>query len=145
MQPEWVIGIAIAFSIFYTRKTGFSCGGIITPGLLALHIGDPARCAMALGVGVLLSAVLEGLVRLTGVYGRERLALSLLLALAARLIFQAFLPLPSPWLGWVVPGLVAADIQRQGLAGTLSGAVSVSVAAVFASDLALRILPGVVR
>lgn len=82
---------------------------------------------------------------MTGVYGRERLALSLLLALAARLVFQAFLPLPSPWLGWVVPGLVAADIQRQGLAGTLSGAVSVSVAAVFASDLALRILPGVVR
>ena len=145
MQPEWVIGIAIALSIFYTRKTGFSCGGIITPGLLALHIGDPARCAMALGVGVLLSAVLEGLVRLTGVYGRERLALSLLLALAARLVFQAFLPLPSPWLGWVVPGLVAADIQRQGLAGTLSAAVSVSVAAVFASDLAVRLLSEVVH
>jgi poly-gamma-glutamate biosynthesis protein PgsC/CapC len=142
MQPEWTIGIAIGLSMLFTRRTGLSCGGVITPGLLAISLGDPLKVGLALGMGVVLSFVLEACVRVTGIYGRERLALSLLLALVARMLFQAFAPIPSLWLGWVVPGLVAADIQRQGIVGTLSGAVSVSVAAAFVSDLALRFFAG---
>jgi len=142
MSPEWTIGSAIALSMFFTRRTGMSCGGVITPGLLALSLGDPLKVGLALGMGVVLSFVLGAFVRLTGIYGRERLALSLLLALGARVVFQAFFPIPSLWLGWVVPGLIAADIQRQGIVGTVSGAVSVAVAAAFVADLSFRLFPG---
>ena len=142
MSPEWTIGSAIALSMFFTRRTGMSCGGVITPGLLALSLGDPLKVGLALGAGVVLSFVLGAFVRLTGIYGRERLALSLLLALGARVVFQAFFPIPSLWLGWIVPGLIAADIQRQGIVGTVSGAVSVAVAAAFVSDLSFRLFPG---
>jgi len=140
MQPEWIIGLAIAFSMVFTRRTGVSCGGIITPGLLALSLADPVKVGAALGMGVLLSLALEACVRFWGVYGRERLALSLLLALVARGIFQTVVPIPSLWLGWVVPGLLAADIQRQGVVSTLSGAVSVSLAAAMAGDLLARFI-----
>lgn len=142
MQPELTIGIAIGLSMLFTRRTGFSCGGVITPGLLAVSLGDPLKVGLALGTGIVLSFVLEGFVRVTGIYGRERLALSLLLALGTRVAFQTFFPIPALWLGWVVPGLVAADIQRQGIIGTVSGAVSVAVAAAFLSDLLILFFPG---
>ncbi len=140
MQPEWIIGLAIVLSMFFTRRTGVSCGGIITPGLLALNLADPLKVGVALGMGIFVSLALGACVRLWGVYGRERFALSLLLALLARGIFQVLVPIPSLWLGWVVPGLIAADMQRQGIVGTLSGAVSVSVAAAMAGDLLARFL-----
>lgn len=140
MQPEWTIGLGIAFSIFFTRKTGFTCGGIITPGLLALHMNDPLNVAVVLALGILISIALEACVRLCGTYGRERVALALLMALAARLLLGTVLPAPSPWLGWVVPGLVGADIQRQGPIGTLAGAMAVAISAAFASELLAGVL-----
>jgi len=86
-----------------------SCGGIITPGFIALQIGNPLSIAMALASAVVLSFVLEGVVRITGIYGRQRIALAMLLALGCKFMLDLFFPVSSLWLGWVLPGLVAAD------------------------------------
>ena len=45
------------------------------------------------------------------------------------------------WLGWVVPGLVGADMQRQGMIDTLTAVVSVSVAAALLVHLLYGVLP----
>jgi hypothetical protein len=42
---------------------------------------------------------------------------------------------PTFWLGGIIPGLIAADVQRQGLCITLAGIVSVAVAASSASSI----------
>lgn len=41
----------------------------------------------------------------------------------------------SLWLGWVVPGLIGADVQRQDVIPTLTGVVSVSIATAMAVQL----------
>jgi hypothetical protein len=41
----------------------------------------------------------------------------------------------SLWLGWVVPGLIGADIQRQGVQTTLIAVVAVSVATAMSVQL----------
>ena len=139
MQPEWVIGIAIAFSIFYTRKTGLSCGGIITPGLLALYAYDPVRSASALVLGAALVVPLSLVARALGLYGRERIGTAMLLALVARIGLSFIVPVGTHWVGWVIPGLIAADGERQGVGMTLCGSVACAVATVFGMTLLRRV------
>ncbi|WP_233572653.1 poly-gamma-glutamate biosynthesis protein PgsC/CapC [Fretibacterium sp. OH1220_COT-178] len=128
------VGIGVLFGLIWSRRTGWSCGGLVTPGLLALHAGSPYRIAMALALGGLLAAPLGTLSHALGLYGRERVGAAMLLALAVRLVLTPFVPVPF-WIGWVVPGLVAADAQRQGVSMTLCGALSCAVATAFATDL----------
>lgn len=129
------IGLGIVLGMFFYNRTGRSCGGIITPGFIALQIGSPSSIAMALASAVVLSFVLEGVVRITGIYGRQRIALAMLLALGCKFMLDLFFPVSSLWLGWVLPGLVAADMQRQGLVETLTGTVIVSLLTVMSLEV----------
>ena len=46
----------------------------------------------------------------------------------------------SLWLGWVVPGLIGADIQRQGPVPTLAAVVAVSIATIMSVQLLQAVL-----
>ena len=134
LREGLVVGLGVLFGLVWGRRTGWGCGGLITPGLLALHAASPHRVGLALLLGVLLAAPLGLLARFLGLYGRERVGAAMLLALAVRLALAPFVP-PSLGIGWVVPGLVASDVERQGAAMTLCGALSCTVAAVLAAGL----------
>jgi len=115
------------FGMFYYHKTGWACGGIITPGIIAIYIGDPGKVAVSMAAGLLTWIILDLLVRYFSIYGRQRLATAMLIALALRYPLVSVLGETSLWLGWVVPGLIGADIQRQGLLPTLAAVVAVSL------------------
>lgn len=127
--------------MFYYHRTGWACGGIITPGVIAMYAGDPLKIAVAVLAGFATWLLLEALVRFTGLYGRQRLAAAMLIALGLRYTLVTVLGEASLWLGWVVPGLLGADMQRQGVLNTLAGAVSVSVAAALSVFLVQGMLP----
>lgn len=143
-DPDGItIAIGILLGMFYFRQTGESPGGIITPGLVAMRFSNPQALCLSLGAALLLGVALRLFFRRFPVYGRQRVAFAMLCALAVRLALpgewggEGF-----PWLGWVVPGLVAADIERQGIAATFSGLASVSVAASWGASLVLAIASG---
>lgn len=127
------VSLGILAGLAWGRRTGWSCGGIITPGLLALCT-NPADALLMLAVGVALTPVLGVLSRLLGLYGRERTSAAMLLSLCVRLASLPFTASPLT-MGWVLPGLIAADSQRQGVLMTVCGAVSCAAAASFASSL----------
>ena len=104
--------------------------GVIARGLREHNrlLGETIRVALALQLEGE-QALLELLVRFSGVYGRQRLAAAMLIALAIRYPVVSFGGEVSLWLGWVVPGLVGADMQRQGVLTTLAGALAVGSAA----------------
>jgi poly-gamma-glutamate biosynthesis protein PgsC/CapC len=130
------VGLGILIGLVWTRRTGWGCGGLITPGLLALYAGEPWRAAAAVAFGALLAPALSLLSRVFRLYGRERLGAAMLLALCARMALPLLsLPVDSHWVGWVVPGLIAADANRQGLGMTVCGAVACAVATAFAFGL----------
>jgi poly-gamma-glutamate biosynthesis protein PgsC/CapC len=135
------IAVGIVVSLFYSRRTGWSSGGLISAGLLAVQASDPPRFAAVLLLAAALSAVLRFLTKTLSLYGRERVGAALLLALAIRgLALSGLVPWGQAgidffWIGWVAPGLIAADIERQGLTMTLSAAVSTSLATAFAANL----------
>jgi poly-gamma-glutamate biosynthesis protein PgsC/CapC len=135
------LATGILLGMLYYRQTGLACGGIITPGVVAMYVHEPAALGVSLAAGLATALLLEGLVRLSGVYGRQRLAAALLIALALRFPVVAAGGDASLWLGWVVPGLVGADLQRQGVVDTLVSVVAVSLATVMAVQLLSGLLP----
>lgn len=135
------LAAGILLGMLYYRQTGWACGGIITPGVIVIYITDPAKVGVALAGGLLTWLLLDALVRFTGVYGRQRLAAAMLIALAVRYPLVAVWGETSLWLGWVVPGLVGADMQRQGVPMTLAAVVAVTSAAAMAVQLIMAVLP----
>ncbi|MGB4027150.1 MAG: poly-gamma-glutamate biosynthesis protein PgsC/CapC [Acetomicrobium sp.] len=116
--------------IFYQR-TGVATGGIISPGLLAIRSFSPQLCATTILNALIILFILEALVRIFGLYGRQRISVALLLAVSLRLVSSPYLP----WIGWVVPGLIAADMQRQGVVPTVLALLIVSGLSVLVGSL----------
>jgi len=134
-HETFCLAIGMLLGMFYYHKTGWACGGIITPGIVAMYIGDPFKVAGALTAGLLTWVLLDLLVRRFSIYGRQRLATAMLIALALRYPLVSVWGETSLWLGWVVPGLIGADIQRQGVLTTLTAVVAVSVATAMSVQL----------
>jgi len=124
------VALGIALGMVFYGRTGLSCGGILSPGLLALQAFSPEPVAVTLLWALALLPCIEGAVRAFGLYGRQRTAFALLAAALLRALLSAAFPLvPAPlstWIGWVVPGLVAADMQRQGVFPTAAALVTVT-------------------
>ena len=134
------LATGMLLGMLYYHKTGWACGGIITPGVIAMYIGDPWKVAVSLAAGLATWILLELLVRFSGVYGRQRLAAAMLIALALRYPLVSIWGESSLWLGWVVPGLIGADMQRQGVVTTLTAVVAVSIAAAMSVRLLQLVL-----
>ncbi len=134
-HETFCLAIGMLLGMFYYHRTGWACGGIITPGIVAIYIANPDKLAVSLAAGLVTWVLLEMLVRQFSLYGRQRLASAMLIALALRYPLVSVLGESSLWLGWVVPGLMGADMQRQGLLPTLTAVVAVSVVTAMAVQL----------
>lgn len=130
-----LLGIAILWGMLYYGRTGWSCGGIITPGLLALNAASPHALLFSFASSIIVAFLLEIMVRLFPIYGRQRIATAMVIAILLRIVTLEFFPEASLWIGWVIPALIAADIQKQGFFRTLSGAVSVTVVSLMTMEV----------
>lgn len=128
------IALGVAFSMLWERRTGFSVGGLIAPGVLALSLYAPWRVSVGVGIALCVWGALELLSRRFCLCGRMRIGVAMLAALALRAAVGQLSSEPF-WFGWVVPGLIAADMQRQGIFSTLASLFICSFAVLFASEL----------
>ena len=134
------LAIGIAFSMLWERRTGWASGGLIAPGVAALTLYDPYRLLLGVALSFAVWGVVEVSSRYFTLYGRQRIGWAMLIALALRALTGHFSPDPL-WFGWVVPGLIAADIQRQGAAETVSSLLIVAAAAAFSMELIYSLSP----
>ena len=131
-----LVALGIALGLFLFHRTGYSPGGIITPGFLAMELASPGRIAAAFGCALAVAALLSLLVRRTGLYGRQRTGAAMLLALGLKVLLGDLFPAAPAWIGWVIPGLIGADMQRQGIVPTVAS----SLASAFAASLGAALL-----
>lgn len=129
------IAVGIILSLIYSRRTGWSGGGLVTPGLLAVQMSSPFSFVGTLFLALLFAAILRLLTRLFSLFGRERVGVALLIAILCRLLFRDRFGVGTFWIGWVAPGLIAADIEQQGAVMTLSAVVSTSIATAISVSL----------
>ncbi len=117
----WGVLVSLAFTEF----VGISPGGIIVPAYITLYLYDPWRVALTLGLSLACVGVVRLLSRYMILYGRRRMAVYLLTGMLLRLLLGILytggslsLPNFSQSIGYVIPGLIGRDVERQGVVRT---------------------------
>ncbi|MBZ0263743.1 poly-gamma-glutamate biosynthesis protein PgsC [bacterium] len=129
------VGLGVAFSLIFAEIFGVSAGGIVVPGYVALQLNN---IWMLVGT-VLVSFITYLSVRVTSqfvfVYGRRRLVLSILFGFIFGYILRNYLAsslfdltdIRLLAIGYIIPGLIANWMERQGVFRTISAVTIASV------------------
>lgn len=134
---ESVVIAGVLTSLLFSELTGLSAG-LVVPGYLALALHTPLRLVGTLAVALLSALCCRLLSEFLILYGRRRFAMQLLLAFA----FSAALGRIGPALGLpdvvgvLIPGILAREIDRQGVRDTLLAVASVTAATALLALLA---------
>ena len=123
---EQAIGLGLVISLIFSETLGLAAGGMVVPGYIALSLHEPTRIAGTLVTALCTLAVIELMSRFTLIYGRRRIVVAVLVgfcfgALSRYIpVFQmAEASLDLRAIGYVIPGLLANWMQRQGIVQTL--------------------------
>ena len=117
--------IGILVSLFVAETTGYSPGGIVVAGYLAMFAAQPAWLAGTLAVSLMSWAVVRMMGKCLLLYGRRLFAMHLLTGMLAGQALMLFGRGAAHWdwgisvVGWIVPGLLSRDFDRQGFVPTL--------------------------
>ncbi len=128
------IGLGMFASFFFSETLGLAAGGIVVPGYFALTLHHPFRVlsTVLLGIGV------YSIVRLVSsfmiLYGRRLFLFCVVSGYLLGYLTKVFPAIPFKTteigietIGYVIPGLLAYWIQRQGIVETLSTLCVVAV------------------
>jgi len=128
------VGVGLVISLIFAELFGLAAGGMIVPGYLALNLTRPFDVALTLVAGVATWAIVRALSSLLILYGRRLTVLTLLVGyLVGALLHTAAAAFVTPTgtelrlIGYVIPGLIALWLERQGVIETLSTLVTASV------------------
>lgn len=128
------IGLGLVLSLFFSEALGLAAGGMVVPGYMALMIHQPLRI---LGT-IIASLATFGLLRLLSnfmlIYGRRRTVLTILIGFifgwVSRQLFElsiADLQLDFQAIGYIIPGLIALWMERQGVNKTICTMIMTAV------------------
>ena len=118
------VGIGLVYGLLASELFGLASVGLVVPGYLALLVGRPLWLLALLMLSVLVFGLLKLTSRYTLLFGRRRMALALLLGYALSVALSyALVPGDAELhvIGFLVPGLIALWMDRQGLLETLAG------------------------
>lgn len=135
MDYEGLMVIGIVVSILYYELGSVSPGGLIVPGYFAVAVGQPGRMIVTLLVASVGALCTRALARAFVLYGRRRLAVAILSTLAVYGLFLRAglaaglsngLEGGIEMIGWIVPGILAYELDKQGPVLTVSALASAS-------------------
>jgi len=127
------VAIGLVLGFFCYEWTGFSPGGFVVPGYVALYWDRPLMVVVTLGLALLVYLAVEGISRVAIVYGRRRFTLAVLIGFAAHWLTQWVsaawaAPLEADAIGFIIPGLIANEMARQRVIPTACTLVALSAA-----------------
>lgn len=119
------IAIALVFGFVLFELTGLTAGGLIAPGYFALTFDQPWLIALCLCTALATMLLVRALAFFSVLYGRRRFMVCVLAAFALQWTFLS-LAMDTEMgqgslevVGYIIPGLVANEMDRQGPALTL--------------------------
>jgi poly-gamma-glutamate biosynthesis protein PgsC/CapC len=127
------VGIGMFLSLILTETIGLAAGGIVVPGYIALVLHHPVQVTATILAGLITYLIIKLLSAYIIIYGRRLLIISILvgyliayLTRISPMINLDTLSLNIQTVGFVIPGLIAYWIARQGIIPTLSAMIIVS-------------------
>ncbi|MFZ2330099.1 MAG: poly-gamma-glutamate biosynthesis protein PgsC [Atribacterota bacterium] len=127
------IGIGIAIGFLFYELVGLSPGGIVTPGYIALFINQPWRIIITIAIAILTYYIVIFLSNYLILYGKRRFLSMILISFLVKWLAESFLfQLPVATIeiqsiGYIIPGLLANEMQRQGILPTLLATIIVAI------------------
>jgi len=126
------IGIGLAIGLLFTEVFGIATGGMIVPGYMALYLTRPLDLGLTIGVAFATFAAVRALSLFAIVYGRRRTALMILFGYILGMMVRRLPGLEGvdyDVIGFIIPGLIALWMDRQGVMQTMASLIIVSVVA----------------
>ncbi|MCK5050703.1 MAG: poly-gamma-glutamate biosynthesis protein PgsC [Candidatus Cloacimonetes bacterium] len=143
---EVAIGLGVLISLFFLETFGAAAGGIVVAGYVAMHLHQPITILATLSISIIVFIIVKFLGNFMFIYGRRRMVITVLLGFIIGWMaryYGIFANLSSDYsvnvIGFIIPGLIANSMERQGIVKTLSIMV---VAAVIVRFLLVLIFGG---
>ena len=122
------IGLGMLISLLFSETVGVMGGGIIVPGYFAMYLQDSLSVFFTFIIAYITYLIIYFLSKYLLIYGRRRVILSLLIAFLIGLIFRrgidsSFIETNSlnvDYIGFIIPGLIASWMDKQGVSRTIS-------------------------
>jgi poly-gamma-glutamate biosynthesis protein PgsC/CapC len=128
------IGLGLVVSLVFSEVLGLTAGGMVVPGYVALYLDRPLVIVITLFISYLTYFVVHSLSTVVIIYGRRRTVLMILVGFALGALVRSFGTLELPIttidltiIGYIIPGLIAIWIDRQGLVESFSALIVASV------------------
>ena len=126
------VALSVILSFLVTELTGLLTGGMVSAGYLAFYVSEPMRILSTFLLSALIALILRLSREFLILYGRRRFMLSILLsilfvyALEKAYFIMSPLSLDLRVIGYIIPGLIANDMEKQGIIRTSLALISVT-------------------
>jgi poly-gamma-glutamate biosynthesis protein PgsC/CapC len=131
---EQAIGLGLAISLLFSETLGLAARGMVVPGYVALLVHEPLRLVGTILVSLVTLGTLKLIAQYTLIYGRRRIVAAVLLGFIFGAISRDLLVfnvggthVELQTIGFVIPGLIANWMDRQGIVQTLCVMVTTAV------------------
>ena len=121
------IGLGLVTSLAFSEFFGVAAGGMVVPGYIALYFDKPVVIIVTLLASYLTYFLVHALSSVMIIYGRRRTVLMILVGFALGWLIRSvghfemsFATIDLTVVGYIIPGLIAIWIDRQGLLETFS-------------------------
>ena len=128
------IAVGLVLTLFSSEILGFMAGGLVVPGYIAYILDKPLLLSGTMVAAFLTLLLLKFISNFTLLYGRRRLLVTVLLGFLFSELTRYFASSPIGGIllairafGFIIPGLLAYWIDRQGIVPTLGTLAIVSV------------------
>ena len=128
------IGIGLVISLAFSELLGLAAGGMVVPGYFALFLDRPIVIILTLLTSYLTYFIVHSMSAVMIIYGRRRTVLMILVGFAIGALIRSLGPVHLPAasidlavIGYIIPGLIAIWIDRQGLIESISALIIASV------------------
>lgn len=126
------IGIGLALSLLFAEFFGITAGGMVVAGYIAVYLHQPMAVLVTILSGVSTFAIVRALSSFMLIYGRRRTLFMILIGYLIGMGINQFVPLAAmvggyQVIGFIIPGLIAIWLDRQGVVETLAALAIVSV------------------
>lgn len=126
------IGIGLTLSLLFAEFFGITAGGMVVAGYIALYLNNPIAVLITVLSGLAAFTVVRALSSVMLIYGRRRTLFMILIGYLIGMGIDQFIPLTllvggHQVIGFIIPGLIAIWLDRQGVIETLAALTIVSV------------------
>ena len=118
------VALSVILSFLVTELTGLLTGGMVSAGYLAFYFSEPMRILSTFLLSALIALILRLSREFLILYGRRRFMLSILLSILLVYALEKAYCILSPLsldlrvIGYIIPGLIANDMEKQGIIRT---------------------------